>query len=163
MKETGKTFVSLYGIEAGRLPQGSWIALEGTDVVGKTSQLSELVKASCMVLPCAAIMEFSNSPLGKTINEIISQQRFYSLDPQHRTPKADTLALAADLMFNIERDIVPTLRKNGLIFSDRGPASTLAYQSIRLHDWQPEEFETIEKAMEFVYPLIAIMPVRRMN
>ena len=137
------------------LPQGIvWVALEGGDAVGKTTLLPLVTQSLVNTgLNSVGIPEFSDLPTGKAIKSALQDQRFFALRPDKITPMADTLLLAADLMAKIEissKDLV----QSGVIISDRGPASLIAYQAIRLYERDPKHFPTLDNAIQWVKRLI---------
>lgn len=109
--------------------KGLWIALEGADAVGKSTQIPMVAVAlrKCGGLLVAEIPEFSDSPVGTAILAIISENRFFSLDNK-TTPFADLLTTLSDLAYLYEKTISPILQVGGVALSDRSPASPLAYQ-----------------------------------
>lgn len=116
------------------MQKGYWIAIDGVDAVGKSTQ----VNAVAQMLreegfqKVIAITEFSNSPVGKTILDILHKKRFYSLNDSKNSPLADTITLVADMLYHWETIIRPTVLNGGIVISDRGPSSLVSYQSIRL-------------------------------
>lgn len=111
------------------MKRGLWIALEGGDAVGKSTQAprvaTELRKQS--ELQVVEVPEFSDSPIGIAIATIISRNRFFSLENK-TTPLADILTTFSDLAYLYEKIIFPTTQAGGIALSDRSPASPLAYQ-----------------------------------
>ena len=109
--------------------RGLWIALEGADAVGKSTQVPKVAAALRKRdgLVVAEIPEFSDSPVGIAILAVISKNRFFSLENK-TTPLADLLTTLSDLAFLYEKTISPTLQAGGIALSDRSPASPLAYQ-----------------------------------
>lgn len=109
--------------------RGLWIALEGSDAVGKSTQTprvaAELRKRN--ELQVVEVPEFSDSPIGMAIASIISRNRFFSLENK-TTPLADILTTLSDLAYLYEKTIFPTMQTGGIALSDRSPASPLAYQ-----------------------------------
>lgn len=113
------------------MKRGLWIALEGGDAVGKSTQIpkvaAELRKRSG--LQVAEIPEFSDSPVGMAIAAIISENRFFSLEKK-TTPLADIMTTLSDLAYLYEKTISPTIQIGGIALSDRSPASPLTYQLV---------------------------------
>lgn len=111
--------------------RGLWIALEGNDAVGKSTQVPkvavELRERSG--LQVAEIPEFSDSPVGVAIAAIITENRFFSLENK-TTPLADIMTTLSDLAYLYEKIISPTIQVGGIALSDRSPASPLAYQLV---------------------------------
>lgn len=84
---------------------GKWVAFDGVDAVGKSTQVQLLQKKiEAAGIPALVLPECSDSPLGKTIKRIIEDQRFYALHTMKRTPYADTYALIADTVYKIEAE-----------------------------------------------------------
>lgn len=111
------------------MKRGLWIALEGGDAVGKSTQIpvvaTELRKRSG--LQVTEIPEFSDSAVGMAISSIILQNRFFSL-ANKTTPIADILTTFSDLAYLYEKTISPMIQAGGVALSDRSPASPLSYQ-----------------------------------
>ena len=109
--------------------RGLWIALEGVDATGKSTQVPKVAAALRKRdgLLVAEIPEFSDSPVGTAILAVISKNRFFSL-ANKTTPLADLLTTLSDLAYLCEKTISPTLQAGGIALSDRSPASPLAYQ-----------------------------------
>ena len=128
---------------------GVWIAIDGRDAVGKTTQVKlvadELRRQG--IGPVIEIPEFSNSPIGNTIREILNRQRFYALKSDSSSPLADTSLLAADMVFSWENEIRPILKAGGVALSDRGPASFVAYQAVRIAERSPDF--NLERAVDW--------------
>jgi len=116
--------------------QGLYVAIDGSDAVGKSSQVPLVTEALIQagVNPVIEVNEFSDSPVGELIKSILSNQRFYSLTPDKSTPIADTALILADLAFQIETSIFPTIEEGGIAVCDRGPASLVAYQGLRIKE-----------------------------
>jgi len=114
---------------------GFWLALEGIDAVGKSTQIpkvAELLKPE-VVSPIITIPEFSNSVPGQEIQRIIERDRFFSLE-NGETPLASALFLLSDVVSQYEQSIAPALAEGGVVISDRGPASFIAYQTIGIEE-----------------------------
>ena len=111
---------------------GKWIALDGVDAVGKSTQIQLLKKKiEAVGVPALVLPECSESPLGKTIQRIIEDQRFYALHVLKRTPYADTYALIADTVYKIEAEGHDVMSSGGVVLSDRGILSLVGYQAKR--------------------------------
>lgn len=112
---------------------GKWIAVDGVDAVGKSTQTEILRKqlADCGI-PTLILTEWSDSGLGLMIRQIIDTQRFYALHPSRKTPYADTYSLIADLAYKLEDLGIDAMRSGGVVLSDRGLLSLIAYQAKRV-------------------------------
>lgn len=116
--------------------KGLWVAIDGVDAVGKSTQVSAVSNRLRRkgISPVTQIAEFSSFPPGQIISAILARQRFYALDPQKRTPLADTAFLASDMMAQYETQIDPTITQGGIAVSDRGNISFIAYQALRVQE-----------------------------
>jgi dTMP kinase len=113
-----------------------WISIEGTDGVGKTSLIKKLkktLKNKHKNLNIIIIDEFSNSEIGKIIKSIIKKKYFFKLSYKYNLPITETLVLASDFYYQIEKIInINKNKTNFILITDRGPHSFLTYQLIRL-------------------------------
>lgn len=133
-----------------KINRGLWVALEGVDAVGKSTQ-SELVARRIQELgfdPVATIPEFSDSSLGREIKDIIKRKRFFALDHSVHTPVADTFHLMGDLSFQVESTVRPTRARGGIIISDRGILSLISYQGSRIA--RNQEDSGLNKSLKWV-------------
>jgi thymidylate kinase len=80
----------------------------------------------------AMIGEFSATPFGDFLKGVVERERFFRLSYPKRTPRAETLALLADLALKIEGTINGQLQAGVTVLSDRGVISLIAYQACRL-------------------------------
>ena len=137
--------------------EGKWIAIEGVDAVGKTTQLEKL-KGLCLAhgKQAVCLTEFSSSPLGDLIQKIIANRRFFALHQERLTPYADTYSILSDLTYSLE-----TIPKSSqaTVLSDRGVLSLLAYQAERISRYGGT---SLTQAVEHVadVALIALRPFR---
>jgi dTMP kinase len=134
--------------------RGIWISIDGLDATGKTTQVSCIVPwlIEQGITPAIAITEFSASPIGETIREILRQKRFYALNDQKTSPLADTLHLLSDMMYSYETLIAPTIGAGGIAVSDRGVLSLIAYQALRVGDRSP--YIPSHNALEWTQTLV---------
>lgn len=110
-----------------------WIALDGIDAVGKSTQLrkiSALMEDSG--LSVVQLQEFSDSDLGDMIRGVIKQRRFFALSEDGNTPMANMLTLLADLVYKIEKQQNGSFQDADISLSDRGILSLLAYESVKI-------------------------------
>lgn len=114
--------------------RGIWVAIDGIDAVGKSTQVASVAKSlrGRTSAPIVEIAEFSSFPPGLVISEILARQRFYSLHPEQKTPLADTVFLLSDMLAQYEDKISPTVVAGGVVVSDRGNISFIAYQALRI-------------------------------
>ena len=112
-----------------------WISIEGTDAVGKTTLVEAIKKflQKQKKINFVIIKEFSNSPLGNLIRNIINRKRFFSLGDKIHCPFSETLLLCADFVYQFEQVLLRNAgRKKLFIISDRGLYSFLTYQLLRI-------------------------------
>ncbi len=111
-----------------------WVSIEGTDAVGKSSLLQELKKqleAESNEFMTVFLDEFSDSPVGDVIRNIIRDHRFFRIGSvQH--PMTETVTLYADYLYQFESAFQKYPGQRILFISDRGPYSFLTYQRIRI-------------------------------
>lgn len=121
-----------------------WIALDGIDAVGKTSQMQRIpaLLESEDRLNVEVFSEFSDSELGDTIRAIISKRRFFALNDEKNSPVANMLLLLADLVFKMEARIKDKTKKDVYI-SDRGVLSLLAYEAVKIHTLTREALDKV--------------------
>lgn len=116
--------------------RGMWVAIDGIDAVGKTTQVNTVASSlkGRLTVPVEGVAEFSTFPPGRVITEILEKQRFYALHPEKKTPLADTVFLLSDMLTQYETVIAPTVSTGGIAVSDRGNISFIAYQALRMED-----------------------------
>lgn len=99
---------------------GRWIAFEGGDGCGKSTQAARLAASLGAVL--------TREPGGTTIGRLI---RGVLLDPAHDAmeARAEALLLAADRAQHVAEVVVPALSAGRHVVADRSAFSSLAYQA----------------------------------
>jgi dTMP kinase len=100
--------------------RGCWIAFEGGDGCGKSTQAARLASALDAVL--------TREPGGTTIGRLI---RGVLLDPAHDAmeARAEALLLAADRAQHVAEVVLPALTAGRDVVADRSAFSSLAYQA----------------------------------
>lgn len=103
---------------------GFFIAVEGPDGSGKTTQIDFICKhlAARGLHNVETTREPGGTDKGKQIRAAI-------LDGQGVTPKSEALLYAADRSHHVASLIDPTLRSGGVVVTDRYIDSSLAYQA----------------------------------
>lgn len=105
--------------------RGLYIALEGADRVGKSTQVEKLAKRlRTLELQVVETREPGGTALGSEIRRLVLQESIQS----HTT---ELLLFLADRAEHQERVILPTLKRGGVVVSDRSAYSTVAYQGVR--------------------------------
>lgn len=98
---------------------GRYIALEGAEGCGKSTQAARLAAALDAVLT----RETGGTPIGARIRAILHDTSVTDL-----APRAEALLTAADRAQHIEQVVRPALSGGRHVISDRSVYSTLAYQ-----------------------------------
>lgn len=118
--------------------RSKWLAVEGTDAVGKTQLTHELfswLRNEHPGIDSMMLDEFSSSPVGRLIKEVINDKTFFMLGDSEHIPIAETLILGSDFMLQQETYSKTTFsNQKGIIISDRGIYSFFVYQGIRLRN-----------------------------
>lgn len=123
-----------------RKKEGLWLAIDGIDAVGKSTQVPRVANnlLDLEVNPVIELKEFSNSPVGQTILRILKENRFYALNDEKSSPLADTLHLLSDMVYNYETAIYPAVQNGGVAVTDRGASSFVGYQAVRVGERSPQ-------------------------
>ena len=116
--------------------RGVWIALEGGEASGKSTQAKRLADALGAVLT----REPGATPVGARIRELLLDPTVPALDA-----RAEALLMAADRAEHVACVVRPALEQGRVVVSDRSAWSSLAYQGYgrgldvgelrRLSDW----------------------------
>jgi dTMP kinase len=97
---------------------GRFIAFEGGEGSGKTTQCAHLAKAISGVVT----REPGGTHLGRLVRALL-------LDPSnHMSARTEALLLGADRAQHMAEVVIPTLKKGRHVVSDRSAYSSLAYQ-----------------------------------
>ena len=122
--------------ESERGPLPPYIALEGAEGSGKSTQAALLAAALDAVLT----QETGGTAIGARLRQILHDNDVIQLDA-----RAEALIAAADRAQHIDEIVLPALRAGRTVVSDRSVYSTLAYQGYgrqldltelrRLNDW----------------------------
>lgn len=98
---------------------GRYIALEGAEGCGKSTQAARLAQE----LPALLTRETGGTAIGARIREILHDTSVTDL-----ADRAEALLTAADRAQHLEQVVVPALTAGRHVVSDRSVFSTLAYQ-----------------------------------
>jgi len=99
--------------------KGFYIALEGGEGTGKSTQVSRLANA----LNAVAVREPGGTPTGLVLRGVMADPKNTSL-----TPLTEALLMAADRHQLMNEVVAPTLASGRHVVSDRSVYSSLAYQ-----------------------------------
>jgi dTMP kinase len=103
---------------------GPFITFEGPEGSGKTTQirlLEQRLKAESVAVLCTR--EPGGSPIGEQIRHVL-----HDLGNQAMDPRAEALLYSAARAQHVAQVILPALRADQVVISDRYAESTLAYQ-----------------------------------
>ena len=103
-------------------PSGVFIAFEGGDGAGKSTQV-RLLCGYLEELGHAVVVtrEPGGTPFGRTVRELV-------LHGDHVAPRAEALLFAADRAHHVETLIRPALERGDVVITDRYMDSSIAYQ-----------------------------------
>jgi dTMP kinase len=101
------------------MSRGRWIALDGIEACGKSTQVALLAER----LGAVATREPGGTAVGAGIRQIV-------LDPEHPelSDRSEVLLYAADRAQHVAEVVAPALARGQHVVADRSWASTLAYQ-----------------------------------
>lgn len=106
-----------------KLNRGFLIAVEGIDGAGKSSLLTILTSLlATQNLPVILTREPGGTPLGQKLRQILQERAVPAC------AKAEYLLFAADRAEHFETVIIPQLKLNQIVISDRMADSSLVYQ-----------------------------------
>lgn len=105
------------------MPRGVLVVLEGTEGVGKTTQLRRLAaRLHADGVPFRAVREPGGTPAGDEVRRLL-------LDPSvHITPRAEALLFMASRAQLVDEIIRPALAAGEVVLADRFFLATYAYQ-----------------------------------
>lgn len=107
---------------------GSLIIFEGPDGSGKSTQIKMLRKLLEREGKKVTISSWKNCPiLGDFLKENESLKKF----DERVLPETNLFLQAADLLYRIEREVIPAMKKWNIVILDRGP-QTLIVRGIML-------------------------------
>lgn len=101
------------------MTQGFYIALEGSEGTGKSTQVSRLANA----LNALAVREPGGTPTGLVLRGVMADPKNTSI-----TPLTEALLMAADRHQLMNEVVAPALASGRHVVSDRSVYSSLAYQ-----------------------------------
>jgi dTMP kinase len=117
---------------------GLFIALEGGDGAGKSSQAALL---SDWLESLGRTVLLTHEPGGTEIGQAIRQVLLHG---EHVTPRAEALLFAADRGHHVETVIRPALARGVVVVTDRYMDSSIAYQGTG-RDLAPDDVERLSR------------------
>ena len=118
-------------------PRGRFIALEGIDGSGKTTQLEALAAwlPTSGLMPPGAELITTRAPGGTPLGQRLRELLLHPPDDAEPCPFAELLLYVADTAQLVDQVIEPALAAGNWVLCDRYTASTVAYQGYgRGHD-----------------------------
>ena len=103
-------------------PDGTFIAFEGGDGAGKSTQVTRLA-ASLEEVGREVVL--TRQPGGTAL---VAALRDLVLHGEAITPRAEALVFAADKAQHVEEVVLPSLERGAVVISDRYTDSSIAYQ-----------------------------------
>lgn len=101
---------------------GYFIAFEGGDGAGKSTQVGHLVAAlEAAGREVVVTRQPGGTALGAALRDLV-------LHGEHITPRAEALVFAADKAQHVEEVVLPSLRRGAVVVTDRYVDSSVAYQ-----------------------------------
>lgn len=101
---------------------GSLITFEGPDGSGKSTQIKMLKKLLEREWRKVTISSWKNCPiLGDFLKENESLKKF----DERVLPETNLFLQAADLLYRIEREVIPAMKKWNIVILDRGPQTLI--------------------------------------
>lgn len=103
-------------------PDGTFIAFEGGDGAGKSTQVTRLA-ASLEEVGREVVLtrQPGGTALGAALRDLV-------LHGEAITPRAEALVFAADKAQHVEEVVLPSLERGAVVISDRYTDSSIAYQ-----------------------------------
>lgn len=110
------------------MSEAHFVAVEGIDGSGKSTQASILVDRLAQVLPESAPPVLTKAPGGTSINDKIRDLFLSPPGDAPMAPMAEAFLMLADRAQHVGEVIVPALEAGRWVVTDRFSASTIAYQ-----------------------------------
>ncbi len=111
---------------AAPLPRGLFVAFEGGDGAGKSTQallLADALRASGHEV--VLTREPGGTPAAEAIRDVVLTPDFAGLDP-----RAEALLYAASRAEHVARLVLPALQRGAVVITDRYLDSSIAYQGV---------------------------------
>jgi dTMP kinase len=111
-------------------PRGRFIALEGIDGCGKSTQIEALRQwlPTSGLMPQGARVIVSREPGGTALGQALRELLLHPPDGTAPVPRAELLLYAADRAQHVQTVLQPALERGDWVLCDRFTGSTAAYQ-----------------------------------
>mgnify|MGYP001187773804 FL=1 len=131
--------------------QGLFVAFEGGDGAGKSTQVRLLARALAAAgREVVVTRQPGGTPLGSAIRDLV-------LHGGHVSPRAEALLYAADKAHHVDELIRPTLERGVDVLTDRYTDSSIAYQGAG-RDLGPQEIhDLLSWAVAGLFPDLTIV------
>ena len=96
---------------------GTLIIFEGPDGSGKTTEIKVLKKLLEKEGHSVTISEWKSAPI---IGDFLKMNESLKKTDERILPETNLFFQAADILYRIERHIIPALKKNHIVIMDRG-------------------------------------------
>lgn len=96
---------------------GTLIIFEGPDGSGKTTEIKALEKLLKKEGHLVTVSEWKSAPI---IGEFLKGNEALQKSDERILPETNLFMQSADLLYRIEREIIPALKKNHIVIMDRG-------------------------------------------
>lgn len=132
-----RTRLSARSPRLGRVTDGLFLAFEGGDGAGKSTQVRLLAEAlEALGREVVVTRQPGGTPLGAAIRDLV-------LHGDHVSPRAEALLFAADKAHHVDQLIRPAIQRGAVVVTDRYTDSSVAYQgsgrdlgAVEVHDLQ---------------------------
>lgn len=102
--------------------EGTFIAFEGGDGAGKSTQVDRLAASLTQAgREVVLTRQPGGTPLGSALRDLV-------LHGEAVTPRAEALIFAADKAQHVEEVVLPSLERGAVVITDRYTDSSIAYQ-----------------------------------
>ncbi len=96
---------------------GTLVMFDGADGSGKTTQIQMLKKLLEKEGKTVTVSEWKSAPI---IGEFLTSNEALKKSDERILPETNLFLQAADLLYRIEREVIPALKKNHIVILDRG-------------------------------------------
>lgn len=107
---------------------GSLITFEGPDGSGKSTQIKMLKKLLEREGRKVTVSSWKNCPI---LGDFLKENEWLKKFDERVLPETNLFLQAADLLYRIEREVIPAMKKGNIVILDRGP-QTLIVRGIML-------------------------------